>query len=65
MHLAPNLKQYVVYRVLLSSQPNHPQAPPFDVGLVIIDLHKVIILMHVRKNIVEDVLLDGGWVLTL
>ncbi len=60
MHLAPNLKQYVVSRVLPSSQPTNPQAPPSDVGSITVDPHMAIILVHVRKNIVQDVLLDGG-----
>ncbi len=36
------------------------QAPPFDVGLVAIDPHMAVIPIHVGKNLVEDVLLDGG-----
>jgi hypothetical protein len=36
------------------------QAPPFDVGLVAIDPQVVVIPIHVGKNLVEDVLLDGG-----
>jgi len=60
MHLALNLKQYVVFRVFPNNQPTHLQAPSFDVKLVIIDPQMAIILVHVRKNIVEDVLLDGG-----
>ncbi len=60
MHLAPDLEQYVVSKVSPSSQPIQLQAPPSDVRLVAIDLHMVVISMHVRKNIVEDVLLDGG-----
>jgi hypothetical protein len=43
-----------------SSEPTQPQAPPFDVGLVVIDSQMAIILVHVGKNIVEDVLLNGG-----
>jgi uncharacterized membrane protein len=50
-------KLYMVFKVFPNSQPTHPQAPPFNVGLVIIDLHMAIILVHVGKNIVEDV----GW----
>jgi hypothetical protein len=42
------------------SQLAHPQAPPFDVGSVVINSNMVIILVHVGKNIVKDVLLDGG-----
>jgi hypothetical protein len=60
MHLALNLKWYVVSRVSPNSRPTHLQAPPSNVRLVSIDLHMVIILVHVGKNIVEDVLLDGG-----
>jgi hypothetical protein len=59
MHLAPNLKQYVVFRTSPGSQPTHPQAPPFDVKLVITNLHMALILVHVGKNLMEDVLLDG------
>jgi hypothetical protein len=36
------------------------QAPPFDVRLVAIDPHMTVIPIHVGKNLVEDVLLDGG-----
>jgi hypothetical protein len=43
MHLALDLIQYVVSRISPSSQPTHPQGPPFDVGLVAIDLHMVVI----------------------
>ncbi len=60
MHLALDLKQYVVCRVSPSNEPTHPQASPFDVGLIAIDYHMVVIPMNVGKNIMEDVLLDGG-----
>ncbi len=60
MHLALDFKQYVVFRVSLGNQPTRPPAPPFDVRSITIDLHKAAILVHVGKNIVEDVLLDGG-----
>jgi hypothetical protein len=46
--------------VLPSSKATHLQAPPFDVGFVIIDHHMAIISMHVGKIIMKDVLLDGG-----
>ncbi len=59
MHLAPDLKQYVVFRIFLSSHPTHHQAPPFDVGLVTINPHVEVISMHVEKDIMDDVLLDG------
>jgi hypothetical protein len=48
-----------ISRVFHNNQPNHLQAPPFDVKLVTIDPQMAVILVHVRKNIVEDVLLDG------
>jgi hypothetical protein len=60
MHLALDLKQYVVSKVSPNSQPTHPQAPPFDVRSVIINPHMVVILVHVGKNLMEDVMLDGG-----
>ncbi len=55
----------MVSKVSPNSQPTHLEAPPFDVGPVAIDPHMVIIPLHVGKNIVEDVLLDGGSSLTL
>jgi hypothetical protein len=42
------------------SQLAHLQAQPFDVGSIAIDPDMAIILVHVGKNIVKDVLLDGG-----
>ncbi len=65
MHLPFDLKQYVVSKMLPNSQPTHPQAPPYDIRLVIIDPHMPIILMHVGENIVEDLLWMGVQVLTL
>jgi len=50
----------VVSKVFPNSQLTHPQGPASNVGLVVIDPHMAVILMHVGKNIVEDVLLDGG-----
>jgi hypothetical protein len=58
--LAPDLRQYVVFKVSPSSNPTHPQAPPFDIRSIIVDPHMAIILMHVGKNLVEDVMLDEG-----
>jgi hypothetical protein len=60
MHLAPNLKQYVVSKMSPNNQPTHLQAPPSNVGSIIINPQMAIISMHIGKNIVEDVLLDGG-----
>jgi hypothetical protein len=59
MHLAPNLKQNVVSRIILSSQPTHHQALFSYVRFVVINPHMAIIPMHVGKTIVEDNLLDG------
>ncbi len=49
----------MVSRISLSSQPTHHQAAPSNVGLVSINPHMAVISVHVGKNIVEDVLLDG------
>jgi hypothetical protein len=54
MDLALDLKQYVVSKVSRNSQPTHLQ------GSIAIFLHMAIIQVHLGKNIVEDVLLDGG-----
>jgi Ethanolamine utilization protein EutJ (predicted chaperonin) len=43
-----------------SSQPTHLQVPPLDVGSIVINPHMEVIPVHVEKNIMEDVLLDGG-----
>jgi len=59
MHLALDLKQNVVSRIFLSSQPTHHQALFSNVRLIVINPHMAIILMHVGKTIVEDNLLDG------
>jgi pantoate kinase len=58
--VALDLKQYVVFRMSLSSQLTNPQAPPSNVRSINIKPHMAIILVHARKNIMEDVLLDGG-----
>jgi hypothetical protein len=60
MHLALDLKEYVASKVSPSSQPTHLQGPPSNVCSIVIDLHMAIIHVHVGKNIMEDVLLDGG-----
>jgi hypothetical protein len=60
MHLALDLKWYVVSKVYHSSQPTPLQGPPSNVVSITIDLHMVIIYVHVGKNLVKDVLLDGG-----
>ncbi len=59
MHLALDLKQYMVSKVSPSIQPTHLQGPPSNVRLVVMNPHMVVIPMHVGKNIVEDVMLDG------
>lgn len=58
-HLCLNLKHNVLSRISLSSQPTHHQTPPSNVRLVVINPHMEVIPMHMGKNIVEDVLLDG------
>jgi hypothetical protein len=58
--LAPDLKECVVSIVFPNIQPTHPQGPPSYVSFVTIDLHMEIIQVHVGKNILKDVLLDGG-----
>jgi hypothetical protein len=45
--------------VFPNSQPTHFQSPPSDVGSIAIE-DMVVIQVHMGKNIVEDVLLDGG-----
>jgi hypothetical protein len=60
MHLALDLKQYEVSRVFHNNPPTHLQAQLSDVKLITIDPQMAVILVHVRKNIMEDVLLDGG-----
>jgi hypothetical protein len=50
MHLAPNLKQYVVSKMSLSSQPTHPQAPPSNVGSIVINPDMAILSVHVGKE---------------
>jgi len=60
MHLTFYLKQYVVFIISPNSQPTHLQAQPFDVRSVVVDPHMAINQVHLGKNLVEDVLLDGG-----
>ncbi len=43
MHLALDLKQYVVSIVPPNSQLTPLQGPPFDVGSIAIDLHMAVI----------------------
>jgi hypothetical protein len=43
MHLALDLKQYVVFRVSPNSQATHLQGPPFDVCSIAIDPRMAII----------------------
>ncbi len=50
----------MVFRIFPNSQLTHPQPPPSYVRSVAIDPHMAIIPVHVGKNLVEDVLLDGG-----
>ncbi len=46
-------------KVFPNSQPTHPQGPPSNVSSFAINPHMAVIQMHMGKNIVEDILLDG------
>jgi hypothetical protein len=50
MHMALDLKQYVVSTLFPNNQPIHLQASPFNVKSVTIDPQMVVILVHVRKT---------------
>jgi len=43
MQLILDVKQYMVSKISLNSQPTHLQGPPSNVGLVAIDPHMAII----------------------
>jgi hypothetical protein len=42
-------------------KPNHPLEPKTTIPSVTINPHMAVISVHVGKNMVEDVLLDGGF----
>jgi len=50
----------MVFKVSPNSQPTHLQGPPSNVGSIALNPHMEIIQVHMGKNIMEDVLLDGG-----
>jgi hypothetical protein len=56
-HLALYLKQYVLGCFSPIPKPSHPLEPKTIVALVAIDPHMAIISVHVRKNLVKDVLM--------
>jgi len=60
LQLVPNLKQYVLACLNRLPKPNHLLKPKIIVVLVAINLHMAIILVHLGKNLVEDVLFEGG-----
>ncbi len=60
-HLAFNLKQYILTRLSPLPKPNHPLKSKTNVASIAIDLHMDVIPIHVGKNLVKDVLFDGGF----
>jgi hypothetical protein len=52
--MIPNIKCYIFRRV-----PSKPVLPEAIVASIAIDHHMVMIQVQVRKNLIEDVLLDG------
>lgn len=60
LQLVLNLKQCVLACLNPFPKPNHLLKPKIIVVLVTINLHMVIILVHLGKNLVEDVLFEGG-----
>jgi uncharacterized membrane protein len=59
--ITPNLGQYVVAKLVLQRKNVITLGPILIIALVVIDLHMVVIQVYVGKNMVEDVLLDGGF----
>jgi hypothetical protein len=58
-HLAIDLTQYVL-TCFSPPKPSHPPKSKIIVAWVVIDPQMAAILVRVGKNLVEDVLLDGG-----
>jgi hypothetical protein len=58
--ITPDLKQYVVAKLALGKKKTIIVGPNLVIALVVIDCHMVVIQVQVNKNIVENVLLDGG-----
>ncbi len=56
-----NLKQYVITMFSPDKKNITTIRPNSVITLVVINLHMVVIQIHVGKNIIEDVLLDGGY----
>jgi len=59
-HLVFDLKQYILGCLSPLPKPSHFPKLKTIIALVVINPHMVVILIHVGKNLVEDVLLDGG-----
>ncbi len=55
-----DLKQYVVAKLALGKIKTIITRPDLVITLVVMDRHMVVIHVQVSKNIVENVLLDGG-----
>ncbi len=58
-NLAPNLKQYVFVKLFPKTTNCPSRIQPYHNLDVAIDPHMVVIQVHVGKNLVVDVLLDG------
>jgi len=58
--IPPNLKQYFTTKFSLGRRTITPSRPNPIITLVAIDPHMVVIQIQVGKNMVENVLLDGG-----
>jgi hypothetical protein len=57
----PNLKQHVVAKLAHGKITITTTRPNLVIIVVVINLHMVMIQVHAGKNIVEDVLLNGGF----
>jgi len=58
--IAPDLKQYVAAKLALIRKNITIARPNPIVVLMAIDPHMVVKQVHVGKNIIENVILDGG-----
>lgn len=58
--IAPNLRQYVVAKIAPRRRIVIMLGPNLVIAFVVINPHMVVIKIQVGKNMVEDVLLDGG-----
>lgn len=58
--LIPDLKQHVLAKVFPSKILVLPKLPSTTIATIDMDPHMVVISINVGKNLVVDVLLDGG-----